>query len=79
LWIIDHLAESRLSSLFPNALKARKSKAVNGKPETMATTPAPTECHLIQPNAKSNTAQTEKKAMGLRRFISQSLSSAGTK
>jgi hypothetical protein len=28
----------------------------------MATTPATTECHLIQPTAKSTTAQIEKKA-----------------
>jgi len=27
----------------------------------MATTPATTECHLMQPNAKSTTAQIEKK------------------
>src|SRR5438270_1393696 len=71
----DHLARSRLSLPFADALKAKKSKAVNGKPKRMATTPAPTECHLIQPNAKSTTAQTVKKAMGFRRFIPAVLSS----
>ena len=36
----------------------------------MAPTPAATECQLIQPNAKSTTAQTVKKAMG---FIPRSI------
>jgi len=46
---------------FHRALKKRKSKTVKGKPPTAATTPAATECHLMQPNAKSTTAQIEKK------------------
>ena len=71
----DHLAESRLSLPLKEALKTRRSKAFNGKPQTMATTPAPTECHLIKPNAKSTIPQTKKKTLGLRRFIPPALSS----
>lgn len=33
--------------------------------------PARTECHLIRPNAKSTTAQIEKKSSELERFIHQ--------
>jgi hypothetical protein len=60
---------------FPDALKPRKSKPVNGKPQTMATIPATTECHFTKPNTKSTTAQIEKKAMGAGRFISLALCS----
>ena len=56
-------------------LETRKSKAFNGKPQTMARKPAPTECHLIQPIAKSTIPQIKKKTMGLRRFIPPALSS----
>jgi len=49
---------------FHDALKPRKSKPVNGKPQTMATIPAKTECHFTKPNTKSTTAQIEKKARG---------------
>jgi hypothetical protein len=48
-----------------DALKARKSKPVNGKPQTMATIPATTDCHFTKPNTKSTTAQIEKKARGV--------------
>ena len=54
---------------FHRALKPKKSKAVKGKPHTIATTPATNECHLIQPNAKSTTAQIEKKTSAVGRFI----------
>src|SRR5450755_1383799 len=54
---------------------ARKSKPVKGKPQTMATIPATTECHFTKPNTKSTTAQIEKKARGLGRFISPALCS----
>jgi hypothetical protein len=53
--------------------KTRKSKPVNGKPQTMATIPATTECHFTKPNTKSITAQIEKKARGVERFISASI------
>ena len=39
----------------------------------MATTPATTECHLMQPIAKSTTAQIEKKTSGVGRFIYTSI------
>src|SRR5882724_1149762 len=58
-----------------DALKPRKSKPVNGKPQTMATIPATTECHFTKPNTKSTTAQIEKKARGVGRFISPALCS----
>jgi hypothetical protein len=61
---------------FPNALKTKKRNAVKGKPPTMDTKPAATECHLMQPNTKSKTAQIEKKSRGLGRFISSSFSSS---
>jgi len=41
----------------------------------MATTPATTECHLMQPIAKSTTAQIEKKTSAVGRFICTTLSS----
>jgi len=56
------------------ALKPRKSKPVNGKPQTMATIPATAECHLTTPMTKSMTAQIEKKDSGLRRFIGSIMS-----
>src|SRR6476660_3432336 len=59
----------------PDALKPRKSKPVNGKPQTMATIPATTECHFTKPNTKSTTAPIEKKARGVGRFISPALCS----
>ena len=46
---------------FRRTPKTRKSRVVKGKPQTMATMPAITECHLKQPIEKSNTAQIEKK------------------
>jgi hypothetical protein len=58
---------------FYRSLRRRKSKAVKGKPQTMATMPATTECHLMQPNAKSITAQTEKKTSALGSFIFTSI------
>jgi len=58
---------------FHRALKKRKSKTVKGKPPTTATTPAATECHLMQPNAKSTTAQIEKKTSAVGRFIYTSI------
>jgi len=41
----------------------------------MATIPATTECHFTKPNTKSTTAQIEKKARGVGRFISPALCS----
>ena len=38
---------------FPSALKTRKRQRLNGKAQTIVTTPATTECHLKQPDAKS--------------------------
>ena len=61
---------------FLDALKPRKSKPVNGKPQTTATIPATTECHFAKPNTKSTTAQIEKKARGVGRFISPALCSS---
>jgi len=61
------------SSPFDRALKPKKSNAVKGKPQGIATIPARTECHFTSPKAKSTAAQIEKKAMGLRRFISAGL------
>jgi hypothetical protein len=60
-------------SSFHDALKPRNSKHVNGKPQTMATMPAISECHFTNPITKSTTAQTEKKARGVGRFISPAL------
>ena len=61
------------SSPFDRALKPRKSNPVKGKPQGIATIPARTECHFTSPNTESTKAQIEKKAMGLRRFISTAL------
>ena len=55
---------------FHDAPKKRKSKPVDGKPQTMPTIPATSECHFTKPNRKSTTAPIEKKASGVRRFIS---------
>lgn len=55
----------RFVGTFYRSLRTRKSKAVKGKPQTMATTPAATECLLMQPNAKSTTARIEKKTSAL--------------
>jgi len=75
-FINSYLSGALTSSVpFPSALKTRKSKTVNGKPHTMATTPATTECHLMQPIAKSTTAQIEKKTSAVGRFIYTTLSS----
>jgi hypothetical protein len=41
----------------------------------MATKPATTECHLMQPIAKSTKAQIEKKTSAVGRFIYTTLSS----
>jgi hypothetical protein len=60
---------------FHDALKPRKSNPVNGKPPTTATIPATTDCHFTNPNTKSTTAQIEKKARGVGRFISPALCS----
>jgi 2-methylisocitrate lyase-like PEP mutase family enzyme len=58
-----------LSVAFSNALKTRKRKRLNGKPQTIVTTPAITECRLKWPKAKSTTAQIEKKTSAVGRFI----------
>jgi hypothetical protein len=50
---------------FHDAPKTRKSKPVNGKPQTMPTFPATTECHFTKPNTKSTTVQIERRARGL--------------
>ena len=45
----------------PNALKTKKRNTVKGKPPTMDTKPAATECHLMQPHTKSMTAPLKRK------------------
>ena len=50
---------------FHDAPKTRKSKPVNGKPQTMPTFPATTECHFTKPNTKSTTVQIERRARGV--------------
>lgn len=55
----------------PECPENKEEKCGQGKPPTMDTKPAATECHLMQPHTKSKTAQIEKKSRGLGRFIRQ--------
>jgi hypothetical protein len=63
------VGSARVVLVHPDALKPRKSKTLNSKPQTIATTQATIECHLMQPNTNSIPAQIEKKVRAEKHFL----------